>query len=99
MTNGAKHDKLAEQVRQRWPGATLRQASNRGKRVWAAVVPQHARGLHRFTLTSGVPVAGWWATLADLAEELRTAIKFPPPERCDPAKGFHVIPHRGCILR
>lgn len=30
--------------------ARMERVSNRGQRVWAAVVPTHAAGLHRYTL-------------------------------------------------
>jgi len=45
-------------------------AYNRGRRVWAAICPQHEPGVHRYTLTSGVCCWDWWTTLRDAHADL-----------------------------
>lgn len=41
-----------------------------------------------------------YSVAAAIARGERPAnVKPAEPERCDPARGFHSMPHRGCILR
>ncbi len=62
---------IRNQIETRKPeGTTLVKASNRGRKVWALQCAQHARGVHRHTLTSGVPCFDWAPTQADLLQQI-----------------------------